>query len=123
MNIKDRKNKDERFYKKNFPIADYDMEKKSAAQLDKGMYLAHYMFLRFAFAVISFLLYVPTLIQLYIESDNLIAYLRLALVTILLLMLEIGLSYSLGVFFKRFWDANDDPKPRVIISCPRYWTM
>lgn len=90
-----------------YPIADDNIRKKTNAELHLNGFLLHKNFIRFAFAFLSFILYVPTIIELFQNSFITIDYIRNFIILIILILLEIGLSFSLyNLYIRKHSDNN-----------------
>lgn len=110
MDINLKKKQEDKFFKEIYPIAEDKIRCKTNAELERSNYLLHFYFLRFAFAVLSFSLYIPTLIELFQTSISFSDYVRNFIIVLLLLILEIGLSMSLKDYFIRFHSDNSNRK-------------
>ncbi len=114
MSIKQKIQQREKFLKDFYPVADDKVRKKTNAELEMKGYKLHYYFIRFAFAVLSFFLYVPTIIELFQNSFVISDYIRNFIIVLILLLLEIGLSFSLYDYYVR-WHSNNANRRRIIV--------
>jgi hypothetical protein len=89
-----------------FPVAEDRMIKKTNAELNLNMFNLHWYFLRFAFSLLSYALYVPTLIELFQGAASTNEYIKAIIVTVILAILEIGLAYTLYEYYVRKHSEN-----------------
>lgn len=73
-----------------YPVAHDAMRKKTNPELKLKAHDLHYYFIRFAFSVLSYALYLPAIID-EINNGNII---KAIIMAIILALLEIGLAYS-----------------------------
>lgn len=97
-------------------IASKKMSPGTNSELNIGAYKMHYYFWRFLFAAISFLLYIPTLWELYQNINDISDHIRNIIILIILLAIEIGLSFSLSSYFIKKYNPN----PQITVS-PKRW--
>jgi len=116
MDIEHKKRKDEDFFKSFYPIADDKVRVKTNAELELKTYKLHFYFARFAFAILSFALYLPTIIELFQTSYTITDYIRNFIIILILALLEIGLSFSLYDYYVRFHSQNKDRRRLIIYS-------
>ena len=116
MGIKEKKEQLEKQIMALYPESVEKVRKRTNTELGMSYYNIHQKVGRFAFAILSFLLYVPTLIELYQNSNSAAEYVKLAIVVIVLLLLEIGLSISLKNYYERYHGKNDNSKRVLVYS-------
>jgi len=116
MNIDQKKRQQDKFFKGFYPIADDNMRKKPDSELKMKSYKLHFYSLRFAFAVLSFALYVPSIIELFQTSFEVIDHVRNFIIVLILLLLEIGLTIShYGYYISKYSD-NATHKRIIVYS-------
>jgi hypothetical protein len=116
MSIEKKIHQREKKLKYLYPIAEDNIRKKANAELHLTGYHLHYNFLRFAFSFLSFILYVPTLIELFQHSYISIDYIRNIIILIILILLEIGLAYSLMSYYIRKHSHNQNNRSQKRIA-------
>lgn len=116
MDIEQKKRKEEDFFKSFYPVADDKIRQKTNAELELRTYKLHFYFARFAFAVLSFALYLPTIIELFQTSFTVTDYIRNFIIVLILLLLEIGLSFSLYDYYVRYHSDNKDRRKIIVYS-------
>ena len=93
------------------------MGPRTGSEINMTAYNMHFYFWRFLFAFISLLLSLITLIELYFfQQLDLISHLRNAILVIVLLAVEIGLSLSLNNYYTKKYHANEK-----VNKTPRRW--
>ena len=80
------------------------------------MYELHENFARFAFSILSFTLYVPTLIELFQTSIFAVDYVRNIIILIILISLEVGLAYTLADFYIRKHSKNSNRRKIIVYT-------
>jgi hypothetical protein len=106
MSIENKIHQRNKKLKELYPSAEDEHRKKTPAELQLSTFLLHWHFLRFAFATLSFALYLPTIIELFQNSYTILDYVRNAIIVAILILLEIGLSFSLLNYYKRKHSEN-----------------
>jgi hypothetical protein len=106
MNIEEKKVSREKVLKDLYPSAEDRVKEKTQSELHLGTYLFHYKYTRFFFAFLSFILYLPTIIELFSNSFIAIDYIRNIILIFILLAIEVGLSFYLFDYFMSFYSKN-----------------
>ena len=114
MDIKQKKREEEKFFKSFYPVADDKIRQKTNAELELRTYKFHFYFARFVFAVLSFALYLPTIIELFQSSFTVTDYIRNFIIVLILLLLEIGLSFSLYDYYVRYHSENKNRRKIIV---------
>lgn len=116
MNIEQKKQQEDKFLIGIYPIAKDKIIWKTNAELEMQSYRLHFYYIRFIFALLSFALYIPTLIELFQNSFVLADYIRNFIILLILLLLEIGLSFSLYDYYTRKHSDNTNRRKIIIYS-------
>jgi hypothetical protein len=113
MSIQNKIQKTQKYLNDNLDKANYLMLPRSQSELMLPAFRIHFYFLRFVFSILSFALYLPTIIELYNQQHNIITIIKTIVSVCLLLLVEIGMSWNLFLFFMRTRSAN---KPTIILK-------
>jgi len=116
MNIKRKQDQENKFFKDFYPVADDKVRGKTNSELELKTYKLHFYFARFAFAILSFALYLPTIIELFQTSYTISDYIRNFIIVLILILLEIGLSFSLFDFYVRKHSHNSNRRKIIVYS-------